>query len=368
MTIPDTQYYSESYPATFTAQTTWIRDTAATLNTVFVTHLGDITDGATPDASGTAPAPRCRCSTRPASRTALVAGQPRLARHRALRRDLPGEPLLGERLVRRVDARPGQPRQLPAVLGRAGSTSSSSTSSTAPTPASGPGPAGSSRPTPRGGRSWSPTTTSTRGPEPAPTAGDEHLDRRRDLRTATSSWCSPVTPSARPGRRRRTNSCGDTGPPGPPGLPGPRERRRRLAALLHVQAVREQDLRLHLQGAPGRQPRLVRDRRRAASSPSTTTWAAAGALQVIGTDTGVASGGHATIDWPGSRDGTEYEWYVDVSDGSLTTTGPTWSFTTTAASATFPCRHRHGAPAARASPAPPSTPSTRSPTPTSGRA
>ncbi len=31
VTIPDTQFYSESYPATFTAQTTWIRDSAGTL-------------------------------------------------------------------------------------------------------------------------------------------------------------------------------------------------------------------------------------------------------------------------------------------------------------------------------------------------
>ena len=53
-----------------------------------------------------------------------------------------------------------------------------------------------------------------------------------------------------------------------------------------------------------------------------------GAFSVIGADTGVASGGHATIDWPGRATGTEYEWYVDVNDGSLTTSGPTWSFTT----------------------------------------
>jgi pimeloyl-ACP methyl ester carboxylesterase len=40
--LPDTQLYSQSYPAIFTNQTQWIVDTAASLNTVFVTHEGDI--------------------------------------------------------------------------------------------------------------------------------------------------------------------------------------------------------------------------------------------------------------------------------------------------------------------------------------
>ncbi len=51
---------------------------------------------------------------------------------------------------------------------------------------------------------------------------------------------------------------------------------------------------------------------------------------VIGTQTGVASGGTASFDWTGLSGGT-YEWYVTVSDGSQTTTSPTWSFSTTAA-------------------------------------
>jgi len=38
--LPDTQWYSDQYPAIFTAQTTWIKDTAQ--NIVFVTHEGDI--------------------------------------------------------------------------------------------------------------------------------------------------------------------------------------------------------------------------------------------------------------------------------------------------------------------------------------
>lgn len=40
--LPDTQFYSRSFPDTFTAQTQWIVDTQAALKTVFVSHLGDI--------------------------------------------------------------------------------------------------------------------------------------------------------------------------------------------------------------------------------------------------------------------------------------------------------------------------------------
>jgi hypothetical protein len=42
--LPDTQHYSASYPATFTAQTQWIKDNKAAKNIVFVTHEGDIVD------------------------------------------------------------------------------------------------------------------------------------------------------------------------------------------------------------------------------------------------------------------------------------------------------------------------------------
>ena len=40
--MPDTQYYSESFPAIFTSQTQWIIDNKAARNIVFVTHEGDI--------------------------------------------------------------------------------------------------------------------------------------------------------------------------------------------------------------------------------------------------------------------------------------------------------------------------------------
>lgn len=44
--LPDTQYYSESYPDTFTAQTRWIVENRAARNIVAVMHLGDIVDDA----------------------------------------------------------------------------------------------------------------------------------------------------------------------------------------------------------------------------------------------------------------------------------------------------------------------------------
>lgn len=42
--LPDTQFYSKSYPATFTAQTQWIKDNTISKNIVFTIHLGDITE------------------------------------------------------------------------------------------------------------------------------------------------------------------------------------------------------------------------------------------------------------------------------------------------------------------------------------
>lgn len=40
--LPDTQFYSESYPSTFTAQTQFIVDNKDTLNVAYVPHLGDV--------------------------------------------------------------------------------------------------------------------------------------------------------------------------------------------------------------------------------------------------------------------------------------------------------------------------------------
>jgi hypothetical protein len=44
--LPDTQHYSEAFPAIFTSQTQWIKDNKAARNIVFVTHEGDIVQNA----------------------------------------------------------------------------------------------------------------------------------------------------------------------------------------------------------------------------------------------------------------------------------------------------------------------------------
>ena len=44
----------------------------------------------------------------------------------------------------------------------------------------------------------------------------------------------------------------------------------------------------------------------------------------------ITSGGTATTSWNGLAAGTTYEWYATVSDGTLSTTGPAWTFTTAA--------------------------------------
>jgi len=51
-------------------------------------------------------------------------------------------------------------------------------------------------------------------------------------------------------------------------------------------------------------------------------------FEVIATNNGVASGTDSTALWSGLVPNTEYEWYVTVNDGASTTTGPTWTFTT----------------------------------------
>jgi hypothetical protein len=48
----------------------------------------------------------------------------------------------------------------------------------------------------------------------------------------------------------------------------------------------------------------------------------------LGTVSGVASGDDAAISWPGLSPGTAYDWYVEIDDGTFTTTSPTWTFTT----------------------------------------
>jgi hypothetical protein len=52
------------------------------------------------------------------------------------------------------------------------------------------------------------------------------------------------------------------------------------------------------------------------------------AYTLIDAVSGIANGANAFIPWTGLSGNTEYEWYATVSDGALTTTGSTWSFTT----------------------------------------
>ena len=55
---------------------------------------------------------------------------------------------------------------------------------------------------------------------------------------------------------------------------------------------------------------------------------ASGNFAQIAQHTGITAAGD-TATWSGLGDGQEFEWYVTLSDGSLTTTGPTWTFHTT---------------------------------------
>ena len=48
---------------------------------------------------------------------------------------------------------------------------------------------------------------------------------------------------------------------------------------------------------------------------------------LIGTDYGVSSGGKASVSWIELFEGTTYNWYVIVNDGSLSTLSSIWSFT-----------------------------------------
>jgi hypothetical protein len=66
-----------------------------------------------------------------------------------------------------------------------------------------------------------------------------------------------------------------------------------------------------------------------ADSQFTLTYDMGGAgFSVIATNTNVPSGSSTTAVWSDLAENTQYEWYATVSDGTSTTTGPTWNFTT----------------------------------------
>lgn len=52
------------------------------------------------------------------------------------------------------------------------------------------------------------------------------------------------------------------------------------------------------------------------------------AFALIGTNNNVPSGSQTCMNWPSLDPGTEYEWYVEISDGVNTITSSIWSFTT----------------------------------------
>jgi len=58
-------------------------------------------------------------------------------------------------------------------------------------------------------------------------------------------------------------------------------------------------------------------------------------FQLIGTVAGVPSGSNSSLVWSGLTPGAAYEWYATVGDGSATTVGPVWSFTTGAGTHTI---------------------------------
>ena len=55
---------------------------------------------------------------------------------------------------------------------------------------------------------------------------------------------------------------------------------------------------------------------------------ASGNFAQIAQNTGVASGTNTTTTWASLGAGQRFEWYVEVNDGTTTTTGPTWTFNT----------------------------------------
>ena len=78
------------------------------------------------------------------------------------------------------------------------------------------------------------------------------------------------------------------------------------------------------------------------SDPLTVTYYgrpfAAGVFTQFGQNTGVASGTNTTTSWVNLGAGQTFEWYVTVSDGINTTTGPTWTFHTVQSARSGICR------------------------------
>ena len=127
-----------------------------------------------------------------------------------------------------------------------------------------------------------------------------------------------------PGENRRTddNTCGEPVHQIVTDYPEPGERRRRLAALLHVRAGNGRDRCFHVQ----RPLRSVRNGRKQ-SVHAAARDVGCERVTEIGSAT-TASGRIPSARWFGLGSNTEYEWYALVSDGTSAVRSETWSFTT----------------------------------------
>ena len=326
VTIPDTQYYSQSYPATFTAQTTWIRDAVGSLNTVFVTHLGDITEtgaqaqwdnaDASMDVLDNAGVPN-----------GLVYGNHDTANLAAFDATFP---------VSRYSANSWYGGSMPGKANRDSYQLFSV-----------------------GGldfvilhleyspdasvQAWASGILAANASRRAIVVIHDYLDAGSGNRSSigTTVWNTIVSPncnvflvlsghSVGENRLASTNSCGGTVNQVVQDYQG---RSNGGDGWLRYYTFKpsENKVYAHTWKVPqGATPGSFETDANSQFTLDYTMSGGGGAFTLIGTDTDVASGGHATVAWPGRAQGTQYEWYVDVSDGSLTTTGPTWSFTTVA--------------------------------------
>ena len=117
-------------------------------------------------------------------------------------------------------------------------------------------------------------------------------------------------------------------PPGPDRLSGPRQRRRRVAALLHLPGRPRTRIdafhvtRQRASAASASRPT------RAASSPTRLSDERPGRLRAPSGRFDTPSGSTASMAWPGRAPSTGYERYAVTTDGVASRTSPTWTFTT----------------------------------------
>ena len=317
MVLPDTQHYSEAFPAIFTAQTQWIVDNRDARNIVFVTHEGDIVENNDP--SGVAAGqhqhePAGRRRSRSASAPAIT-----ISRRRSTTSTFPYTRYPGTAVLRR--ALSGQERQqLPALLRRRD---------------------GFCHRPPRvlsalGAVTWA-DVRHGRAPGPHRHPDDARVPERDGaahgvrLREHSYLWDQLAVPS--PNLRfmlsghvhdesRRTDTVGGrTGLPDAGRLSGPGKRRRRLAADPALRA--------------GRRPVYVQTYspwlnayETDANSQFTLDFPMGGAFEDAGAVT-APSGSDAAVPPTGLDPDTSYEWQMTVTNGSgRSRTGPRWTFTT----------------------------------------